>query len=52
VAHREDAAVDHVEVAGFDAALDFVACVTELQKLPARDDALLAIRQLGDHNVT
>jgi hypothetical protein len=52
VADRVDAAVDDVEATFLDAALDFVARVSERDQLPVRHDAILPIRQRADGNAT
>jgi len=44
--------VDHVEVAGLDAALNLVARVAQSPELPVRHHSLLPIGQLRDRKVT
>jgi hypothetical protein len=51
MAHRVDAAMDGVEAAARDAAVDGVLADAVVSELVARDDAVLAAGQIGDRPV-
>lgn len=51
VAHRIDAPMDRVKARGGDPMVDRAASHARRQQLPPRDDAMLAVRQHGDHSV-